>query len=300
MSEIRAAARHFVFAAAAMPAIRVVTYNIHGCVGLDRRYDPARIAAVLREIDADIVCLQEVDARGGRVARRPGGLSWRSDRSPGHPRRRPPASARGRFANAILTRFPSLAARAIDLAVPGYEPRGAIDVDLMIGHRVLRVMATHFGLHAGERRLQANRLIAALGEPAEPNRPPAARGAAGRRFERMARAQWRRHSRARPLSRAECDTAHLSLLDAGAAARPDLCAGAGGAARCPRLPLAAGARRLRSFAADRKFVVERRTGAPPAARMGFARMRRDAYSGAGWAPACRGREPSPPALGGDG
>jgi endonuclease/exonuclease/phosphatase family metal-dependent hydrolase len=70
-----------------------------------------------------------------------------------------------------LTRFPPLATRAIDLAVRGYEPRGAIDVDLLVGDRILRVMATHFGLHAGERRLQANRLIAALGEPAETSGP---------------------------------------------------------------------------------------------------------------------------------
>src|SRR5437660_8046648 len=46
-------------------SVRVVTYNIHTCVGVDRRYDPGRIAAVLREIDADIACLQEVDARRG-------------------------------------------------------------------------------------------------------------------------------------------------------------------------------------------------------------------------------------------
>ena len=169
MSEIRAAARHFVLAGAENPALRVVTYNIHGCVGLDRRYDPARIAAVLREIDADIVCLQEVDARGS-------GLRGDQAAYLGHATDRhvvlsaAARERRGRFANAILTRFPTLAARAIDLAVPGYEPRGAIDVDLMIGRRVLRVMATHFGLHAGERRLQANRLIAALGEPAAPSR----------------------------------------------------------------------------------------------------------------------------------
>ena len=172
MSEIRAAARHFVLAAEGMPAIRVVTYNIHGCVGLDRRCDPARTAAVLREIDADIVCLQEVEARGnGLRADQATYLGEATDRrvifGAGTRERR------GRFANAVLTRFPSLATRAIDLAVPGYEPRGAIDVDLMIGHRVLRVMATHFGLHAGERRLQANRLIAALDDPVESDRPPA-------------------------------------------------------------------------------------------------------------------------------
>jgi endonuclease/exonuclease/phosphatase family metal-dependent hydrolase len=172
MSEIRAAARHFAVAAADMPAVRVVTYNIHGCVGLDRRYDPTRIAAVLQEIDADIVCLQEVDARG----------AWlRVDQAAylGQATNRnvilgaPASERRGRFANAILTRFPSLTARAIDLAVPGYEPRAAIDVDLVIGRRVLRVMATHFGLHAAERQLQANRLVAALAEPAESHKAPA-------------------------------------------------------------------------------------------------------------------------------
>src|SRR5437762_965929 len=41
--------------------VRVATYNIHTCIGVDRRYDPGRIGAVLREIDADIACLQEVD-----------------------------------------------------------------------------------------------------------------------------------------------------------------------------------------------------------------------------------------------
>jgi len=49
--------------AARIPSVRVVTYNIHTCVGVDRRYDPGRISTVLREIDADIACLQEVDAR---------------------------------------------------------------------------------------------------------------------------------------------------------------------------------------------------------------------------------------------
>ncbi|HEU0215098.1 MAG TPA: endonuclease/exonuclease/phosphatase family protein, partial [Stellaceae bacterium] len=141
-----------------------MTYNIHTCIGVDRRYDPARIAAVLRQIDADIACLQEVvthrrtersaeqwaylgEATGCRVIL---GVGMRDHRR--------------RFSNAILTRFPVLAARSIDLTVAGYEPRGAIDADLLIGDRVLRVLATHFGLHAGERQLQANRLMAVLGE----------------------------------------------------------------------------------------------------------------------------------------
>ena len=56
----------------AAPHIRVVSYNIHECVGGDGRRDPARIAAVLREIDADIIGLQEVDARFRRAFSRLG------------------------------------------------------------------------------------------------------------------------------------------------------------------------------------------------------------------------------------
>ena len=39
--------------------LRVATYNVHGCVGTDGRYDPDRIATVIDELDADIVALQE-------------------------------------------------------------------------------------------------------------------------------------------------------------------------------------------------------------------------------------------------
>lgn len=170
MQADRRAARLLAPASTEFPSMRVVTYNIHACVGVDRHCDPDRIAAVLREIDADIACLQEVDARrgigshdgqGAALAEATGcriilGTGIRNHRR--------------RFVNAILTRFPVIAAHAIDLAVPGYEPRGAIDADLLVGDRVVRVLATHFGLHAAERRLQANRLIAALGEPAAANR----------------------------------------------------------------------------------------------------------------------------------
>ncbi len=170
MPDDRGVARIFAAATADRPSVRVVTYNIHACVGVDRRYEPARIAAVLNEIDADIACLQEVGARRGTgldadqaayLAEATGCRVILGAGARGH---------RGRFANAILTRFPVTAARAIDLAVSDYEPRAALDADLMIGDRMLRVLATHFGLHAGERRLQANRLIAALGEPFTPDR----------------------------------------------------------------------------------------------------------------------------------
>jgi endonuclease/exonuclease/phosphatase family metal-dependent hydrolase len=160
-------------AAAVASSVRVVTYNIHTCVGVDRRYDPGRIGAVLCEIDADIACLQEVGVRR-RIGRQAD--QWAYLGQVTGCRVITAASVREhgrRFSNAILTHFPVLAAYSIDLTVAGHPPRSAIDADLLVGDRVLRVIATHFGLRAAERRLQANRLMAALGRPAAANRSPA-------------------------------------------------------------------------------------------------------------------------------
>ena len=153
-----------------MSAVKVATYNIHTCIGVDGRYDPPRVGGVLREINADIACLQEVAARR-RGDRHPDQWAYLGEATERQVITGAGIRERlGRFGNAILTRFPVLAARTIDLSVGGYEPRGAIDADLLIDNRVLRVIATHFGLHAIERRLQATRLVAVLGEPLAENR----------------------------------------------------------------------------------------------------------------------------------
>ncbi len=153
--------------------VRLVTYNIHRCIGLDRRYDPARVAAVLREVGAGIACLQEVGLQrrgehpgdqGRFLAEATGAKVIFANGVRDHSRR---------FGNAILTFFPVLAESAIDLGVAGCEPRSAIDADLLVAGRVLRVIATHFGLSQAERRLQASRLVAALAAPLPANRPPA-------------------------------------------------------------------------------------------------------------------------------
>jgi endonuclease/exonuclease/phosphatase family metal-dependent hydrolase len=159
------------------PSLKIVTYNIHACVGIDRQYDPARIAAVLRGIDADIACLQEVAARR-RIGRHADQWAYLADAtgrhivrpSPGGKAARGMRKRRPRIGNAILTRFPVLAMATIDLSLPGLAPRSALDADLVVGDRILRVVATHLGLSAIERRLQAGRLLAALAEQPEAGR----------------------------------------------------------------------------------------------------------------------------------
>ena len=151
------------------PSLVVATYNVHTCVGTDRRYDPARIAAVLRELGADIISLQEVGAlrQGAKPSDQAAFLAQETGlRVVSGPNR---SYRHSRFCNAILTRLPVLAVRYIDLSVPGCEPRGALDVDLDLSDRMsagpaLRVVATHFGLRGGERRAQTLRLLGALAD----------------------------------------------------------------------------------------------------------------------------------------
>lgn len=146
--------------------LRFATYNVHACVGADRACDPARIAAVLAEIDADVVGLQEVSARGDAL----GDQFAYLERATGMTAVAGPNIVRpqARFGNVLLTRRPLLDARLVDLSVAPYEPRGAVvaDIDADRGRRV-RVVVTHLGLRVWERARQHARLgeiIAARGE----------------------------------------------------------------------------------------------------------------------------------------
>lgn len=153
--------------AAAEPelAFRVLTYNIHHGEGTDGRIDIERIAGIIRETRADVVCLQEVDrgvGRSGRIdidaklAERLGmelayGPNLRLDG--------------GHYGNATLTRFPIVAQENIPLPTPeGQEPRGCLRTTLEIGAHRVDVYNMHFGLTSAQRKEQASALAARLGE----------------------------------------------------------------------------------------------------------------------------------------
>lgn len=144
-------------------SLALASYNIHRCFGTDRKYLPERIAEVILALACDVVALQEVDMRllvDGRpqlefLADALGMTAVAGASIEDH---------RGHFGNALLSRLPVLATRRIDLSVRQFEPRGAIDADL--DGAGLRVVATHLGLNAAERRLQVRRLLQAIGPPA--------------------------------------------------------------------------------------------------------------------------------------
>jgi len=146
--------------------VMVATWNIHGAVGHDGRFDPARIAAVIREINADIIALQEVPL-GGRhwpnvLHTLEGALGQVGVAGPTF-------DVSGRhFGNAILSRYPILDTRRINISFGGHEPRGALDADIYCHGRRLRVVATHLGLRASERSAQVQRLLQFFDTPEMP------------------------------------------------------------------------------------------------------------------------------------
>lgn len=148
--------------------LRIASYNIHRCVGLDGKCSVERIAEVIRELNCDVIAIQEVDntpsddpvahvqsmqldylAHATNYSAIPGLRIIRHT---------------GEYGNAILTRLPVAEVRRLDLSYGRYEPRGAIDTELQFDSLRLRIIATHFGLFPHERRVQWLQLMAALAE----------------------------------------------------------------------------------------------------------------------------------------
>jgi endonuclease/exonuclease/phosphatase family metal-dependent hydrolase len=140
--------------------LRVTTYNIHKCRGMDGRVRPERIVKVLREVNADIIALQEVvgahgkSRRGDQVRYIAEALGFHCEL--GENRRH----KGGAYGNVLLTRFPIKSKFNYDITVRGYERRGCLRTDLSLDEtRVLHVFNVHMGTSFFERRHQARKLI---------------------------------------------------------------------------------------------------------------------------------------------
>ncbi|HEX6810816.1 MAG TPA: endonuclease/exonuclease/phosphatase family protein [Planctomycetota bacterium] len=149
--------------------VRLVSWNVHKCTGgIDRRYDPERIVAVLEAARPDFVLLQEV-AQHGRW--------YHHDRQVdvlgcalGMPHRSYFVNVRfgprrGEYGNAILSRTPIATTENIDLTLRGRKPRSVLHAELRLplpaGHtRTLHVFNLHLGLGGRERHEQLQRLLA--------------------------------------------------------------------------------------------------------------------------------------------
>ncbi|MCF2870390.1 endonuclease/exonuclease/phosphatase family protein [Octadecabacter sp. G9-8] len=143
--------------------IRIASYNMRKARGLDQKRRPERTLQVLNGLDADVIVLQEADKRlGVRPSALPRGMiAAETDFEVVRVSRNDVSI--GWHGNAILARkgLDVMSVERLDL--PGFEPRGAVRVQLDLGDG-LTVVATHLGLLRRDRQAQLaelNRVTAA-------------------------------------------------------------------------------------------------------------------------------------------
>jgi endonuclease/exonuclease/phosphatase family metal-dependent hydrolase len=146
--------------------LTLASYNVHACVGRDRRFDPERTAAVIEELGPDLIGLQEVESRPFRGGDLLEYLGTRLQRTAVYGPTLLRADAP--YGNALLVRGAVCWQRRHDLTVTPHEPRGALEVEVEVRGRLLRVIVTHFGLSRRERVRQAIRLVDRVRLSADP------------------------------------------------------------------------------------------------------------------------------------
>lgn len=144
---------------------RLLTYNVHRCVGTDRRLDVARVAAVIAEQEPDIVCLQELDVGRARTGHVDQAEAIARDLAMTFHFNAAMRIEAEEYGDAILTLRPERLVRSGALptvrGVPGLEPRGALWAAIDFDGVTLNVINTHLGLVPREQRLQAAALVGA-------------------------------------------------------------------------------------------------------------------------------------------
>jgi endonuclease/exonuclease/phosphatase family metal-dependent hydrolase len=146
-----------------VPSLRIMTYNVHRCRGLDRCWRPERIAEVIASCHPDIVALQELDvkrARSGHIDQAE--VIARHLKMDVHffPALRLMDELYG---DAILSRWPAKLKKAG--ALPGFsriralEPRGALWSEIRVRGSTVQVINTHLGILGAERMKQVAALL---------------------------------------------------------------------------------------------------------------------------------------------
>jgi endonuclease/exonuclease/phosphatase family metal-dependent hydrolase len=139
--------------------IKVASYNMRKAIGTDRRRMPERTLEVLREIDADIIALQECDRRLGERA----GVISAHLLDEHSPWVAVPLAIRaksmGWHGNALLVRKEASVSGQRRIEIPALEPRGAVRADVTTNGIALRVVGMHLDLSGLWRRKQAHAIL---------------------------------------------------------------------------------------------------------------------------------------------
>ncbi|MEY4652004.1 MAG: hypothetical protein RI884_585 [Pseudomonadota bacterium] len=160
--------------------LRVATYNIHKGVqgiGPARRLEIHNLAEAVQQLDADIVCLQEVRKVHRRQERyfkgwpqlpqaeflAPDGYAavYQTNAVTRH----------GEHGNALLSRWPVVSQGHEDMSDHRFEQRGLLHVELKVHGGLVHVIVVHLGLIAGSRVRQVEQLGRFIGREVPANAP---------------------------------------------------------------------------------------------------------------------------------
>ncbi|MBY0322400.1 MAG: endonuclease/exonuclease/phosphatase family protein [Reyranella sp.] len=140
-----------------------MTWNIHGAVGRNPRFDLERVVALVQRHRPDIVALQEIDSRRAREAHVDDPFKVLQEALGNHGiGAKTVTTADGEYGQALISRWPMANTEIHDLSFPEREPRRAICSDIQTPAGPLRVIATHLGLSFRERHSQAVALLKML------------------------------------------------------------------------------------------------------------------------------------------
>lgn len=140
-----------------------MTWNIHGVLGRNARFDLPGVVALIRGWNPDIVALQEVDSRR-RAGNGEDPFALLQDAFGKHGiAARSITTADGHYGQMLISCCPITNGEIHDISAPEREPRRAIRAEIETPVGAVRVVATHLGLSIGERRRQARLLLTLAG-----------------------------------------------------------------------------------------------------------------------------------------
>jgi endonuclease/exonuclease/phosphatase family metal-dependent hydrolase len=140
--------------------LRIATYNVHRCRGIDNRERPSRIVDVLREIDADVIALQEVLSTPGEKREKDQARYIAEELGVNHIAGENRKLKGGSYGNVVLSRFPLRLVRNHDISVRARERRGCLHTDVDVdGADTVHVFNVHLGTAYLERRHQGRLLV---------------------------------------------------------------------------------------------------------------------------------------------
>jgi endonuclease/exonuclease/phosphatase family metal-dependent hydrolase len=142
----------------AWPTVRLMTWNIHGAVGRNPRFDLARVVELVRGHDPDILALQEIDSR--REGASDCFTTLQREFGSHGIGAKTIITADGEYGQMLVSRWPMQSAEVHNISFKEREPRRAIEAAIETPHGPLRVIATHLGLSLRERNSQLQSLLA--------------------------------------------------------------------------------------------------------------------------------------------